>query len=204
VQKGDYTIEENIFDNAWCGYTFLGELPSTGGPVISFKNNTFKNNTHGDVMIFRENTTDVVYDLKDNGLENASIKTFDFKQGVGLGEGTIEQWTTSLDRSPNNNIVLNVNSPAIIDLGVITPEELIIDNENKIIKINPSSNLQSAINKLLELKQQNSELIALINSNTLFLQDGTYFLDRLTTSGEKISIRVLENNVVRILASNIE
>ena len=124
------TIENNLFDNCWCGYQIARELPSTGGPSISFKNNTLQNNTHGDFMIYRPNTTNVLYNLKNNGIENASIKVFDWDKD-GNGADTIEQWSSVLQRGTTHTIVLAKLSPALVQVEtgkLITLQNMSINN----------------------------------------------------------------------------
>ena len=116
VHIGSYAIEDNTFDNCWCGYQFARELPSTGGPIISFKNNTLQNNTHGDVMIYRTNSTNALYNLKENGIENASIKVFDWSKTLGNEVDNIEQWSSVLQRGSRNTIVLDKTSPALVQV----------------------------------------------------------------------------------------
>ena len=116
VHIGSYAIEDNTFDNCWCGYQFARELPSTGGPIISFKNNTLQNNTHGDVMIYRTNSTNALYNLKENEIENASIKVFDWSKTLGNEVDNIEQWSSVLQRGSRNTIVLDKTSPALVQV----------------------------------------------------------------------------------------
>ena len=115
---GSSTIEYNSFDNCWCGYQLARELPSTGGPSILFRNNILQNNTHGDVMIYRPNTTNVLYNLKDNGLQDASIKVFDWDTKINdTYIDPIEQWSSVLQRGTSHTIVLAKASPALVQVG---------------------------------------------------------------------------------------
>lgn len=176
VHIGSYTIEDNKFDNCWCGYQFARELPITGGPIISFKNNILQNNTHGDVMIYRSNSTNALYNLRENGIENASIKVFDWSKTVGNSVDTLEQWSGVFQRSSSNTIVLDKTSPAFVQVEtgkLITLPNMSINNvldkavNGDVIEVAPGTYTGNVtVNKSVTLLGQNKSTTIIQPSST--------------------------------------
>jgi len=177
THTGTYNIEYNTFDNCWCGYQFARELPKINGPVILFKNNVFQNNSHGDIMLYRPNTTNALYDFRENGLQEATFKVFD--SGVATNnqypntESSLENWVDILTRNNSNNIVLAKSAQAIVLL-----------EENK-INIFSGTDINSIINFMINKQDEQgieSKITLVLQGNQVYTAFDSYLNNNIQSN----------------------